>query len=89
MPKYGHNSVERNLVKRRLRRVIRCELLPKVDASGAVLDVVVRALPAAYGASFATLQLEIASITAKLTLAPSAPLAPLAPLAPPAKIPSP
>ena len=67
VPKYGHNSVERNLVKRRLRTLVRCELLPKVDASGAVLDVVVRALPAAYGASFATLQREIATMTAKLT----------------------
>lgn len=70
VPKYGHNSVERNLVKRRLRTLVRCELLPKVGASGAVLDVVVRALPSAYGASFATLQLEIASMTAKLTTTP-------------------
>jgi ribonuclease P protein component len=72
VPKYGHNSVERNLVKRRLRTVVRCELLPKLEVGGAGGDVVVRALPSAYGASFAALQLEIGTLVAKLTAASSA-----------------
>ncbi|MDP1859463.1 MAG: ribonuclease P protein component [Gemmatimonadaceae bacterium] len=46
VPRYSHSAVERNLVKRRLRDLIRTELLPTMAA----LDVVVRAAPGAYGA---------------------------------------
>jgi ribonuclease P protein component len=67
VPKYGHNSVERNLVKRRLRTLVRCELLPNVDASGVPLEFVVRAMPSAYGVSYAALQGDIARIAAQLT----------------------
>ena len=69
MPKYGHNSVERNLVKRRLRALVRCEVLPNVEASGMPLEFVVRAMPSAYGVSYATLQGDIARIVAQLTSA--------------------
>jgi len=48
VPKHSHSSVERNLVKRRLRELVRRELLPFLPS----LDVVVRAAPSAYGASF-------------------------------------
>ena len=67
VPKYGHNSVERNLVKRRLRTLVRCELLPNVEASGVPLELVVRAMPSAYGVSFAVLQGDVARIVAQLT----------------------
>ena len=52
MPRYSYSAVERNLVKRRLRELIRTELLPSMEA----LDVVVRAAPSAYKADFDTLR---------------------------------
>lgn len=52
VPRYSHSAVERNLVKRRLRELIRTELLPTMEA----LDVVVRAAPSAYKADFDTLR---------------------------------
>jgi ribonuclease P protein component len=48
VPKHSHSAVERNLVKRRLRELLRLEFLPYLGS----VDVVVRAAPAAYGASF-------------------------------------
>ena len=55
VPKYGHSSVERNLLKRRLREITRTYLLGTLPA----VDVVVRALPSSYGADYATLLTEL------------------------------
>ena len=52
VPRYSHSAVERNLVKRRLRELIRTEMLPSMAA----LDVVIRAAPSAYGADYETLR---------------------------------
>ena len=52
MPRFGRTAVERNGVKRRLREVVRTELLPRLG----LFDVVVRATPGAYGASFDALR---------------------------------
>lgn len=52
MPRYSHSAVERNLVKRKLRELVRTEMLPTLDA----LDVVIRATPSAYGADYPTLR---------------------------------
>jgi ribonuclease P protein component len=52
VPKYSHNSVDRNRVKRRLREIVRLEVLPALPN----VDVVVRALPSAYGADVAELR---------------------------------
>ena len=52
VPRYGHTAVDRNVVKRRLRDLVRTELLPTL----AVLDVVIRAAPSAYAASYDTLR---------------------------------
>ncbi len=54
MPKYSHSSVERNLVKRRLREIVRQDVLPSLRS----VDVVVRALPSAYRASFGDLRVQ-------------------------------
>lgn len=52
MPRYSHSAVERNLVKRQLRELIRTEVLPSMGA----LDLVIRATPSAYGADYLTLR---------------------------------
>ena len=56
VPKHRHTNVERNRVKRRLREIGRIEILPRLRSTGRPLDVLVRARPEAYGASFDTLR---------------------------------
>lgn len=52
MPRFGHTAVDRNLVKRRLRELMRTEFLATLPD----VDVVVRANPAAYGATYEELR---------------------------------
>lgn len=52
MPRYGHTAVDRNRVKRRLREIVRIDVLPSLQAK----DIVFRALPSAYRADFAALR---------------------------------
>lgn len=59
VPKHRRTIVERNRVKRRIREVGRTELLPRLRNAGASLDVVIRARPQAYDASFAELKNEL------------------------------
>lgn len=66
VPKHRHTIVERNLVRRRLREIGRTLLLPALRNSGAVLDVLLRARPEAYGASFAQLKEEVAQLVEEL-----------------------
>lgn len=56
VPRHGRTIVERNRLRRRLREVARRDWLPRALSRGADLDVVVRAGPAAYGASFEALE---------------------------------
>jgi ribonuclease P protein component len=58
VPKHGHTAVRRNRVKRRLKEALRREILPHIRAEGSV-DLLVRARPAAYDASYATLAQEL------------------------------
>jgi ribonuclease P protein component len=75
VPKYGHSSVDRNRLKRRLRELVRTRLLPslrpeaQVDAAASAsaaalvpVDVVVRALPTAYTAPFSALAAEVGRV---------------------------
>jgi ribonuclease P protein component len=57
--KHGHQIVERNLVKRRLREIGRRTLLPRLDAMEAGADVLVRVRRRAYDAEFAELEREL------------------------------
>ncbi|HUF49584.1 MAG TPA: ribonuclease P protein component [Longimicrobiales bacterium] len=59
VPKYRNTIVERNLVKRRLREVLRLEVLPRLEADGLPVDVLVRAKREAYDASYAELRAEL------------------------------
>lgn len=66
VPKHKHTIVERNLVRRRLREIGRTVVLPALRNSGAALDVLVRARPDAYAASFAQLRDELATLVEEL-----------------------
>ena len=84
VPKYRHGSVERNLVKRRLRELTRLRLLPAL-AQDAALDLVIRAAPAAYDVDYARLEAELQRVIREIgRLRPR-----LAPPAPPADPPGP
>lgn len=65
VPRHRHSIVQRNLVKRRLREVLRLEVLPRLEACGLAADVIVRARRDAYGASFQVLSDELVSWTRK------------------------
>lgn len=69
VPKHGKSSVERNLLKRRLRELARTVLLPQL----APVDVVIHARPSAYRLRFdelaglaAAIEQQTARIAAKL-----------------------
>jgi ribonuclease P protein component len=61
VPKHKHGSVERNLVKRRLRELTRLRLLPALPGG----RVWLRARPEAYRASFAELAADVARAAAE------------------------
>ena len=66
VPKYKHGSVERNLVKRRVREVVRLDVLPGL----APCDVVIRALPMAYDRDWGTFRRELVRAVQKLVVPP-------------------
>jgi len=51
VPKHRRKIVERNRVKRRLRELVRIQLLPKLEG----IDVLIRAKPEAYRSTFGQL----------------------------------
>jgi ribonuclease P protein component len=59
VPRHRHDIVERNLVKRRLREVLRLELLPGLNRAGRTVDVLVRARREAYDATYDALRAEL------------------------------
>lgn len=62
VPRFKHSAVARNLVKRRLRELVRLELLP----TGLLVDVVLRIRPEAYTATYENLASDIAQARAQL-----------------------
>lgn len=65
VPKHRRNSVDRNKLKRRLREVLRTEVLPALTDREAAVDLLVRARKEAYGASFEQLHDELAEFVEK------------------------
>jgi ribonuclease P protein component len=55
VPKHGRSIVERNRLKRRLREIVRLNILKRISS----VDMIVRAGPQAYSASFASLEREL------------------------------
>ena len=68
MPKYKHSGVERNLVKRRLRELSRTRVLPALAHQPT--NLVIRALPAAYAASFDALAGDLERVVKAILGAP-------------------
>lgn len=62
VPRYRHSAVERNRLKRRLRELVRIELLHRLPSS----DVVLRVIPAAYDRDFAALEREMRLLAVQL-----------------------
>ena len=65
MPKHQHTAVERNRLKRRLRELMRVELLPRLR-TGPALDLAIRAQAHAYGASFGELQGDVVALLGRI-----------------------
>ncbi|MBM3900362.1 MAG: ribonuclease P protein component, partial [Gemmatimonadetes bacterium] len=73
VPKHRHGSVERNLVKRRLRDAVRRALWPVLhtnDSHGAPSDLVLWAGPSSYTASFDALLGDVQRIATRVVRAP-------------------
>jgi ribonuclease P protein component len=62
VPKHKHSAVERNLLKRRLREVLRKDVLPKLRDGKVTADILVRARREAYLATFSQLQDELVTL---------------------------
>jgi ribonuclease P protein component len=65
VPRYGHSAVDRNLLKRRLRELVRTEVLPTLGAR----DVVLRVVPRAYRLDFSALRLELLQLRERIDAA--------------------
>ncbi|TVP44366.1 MAG: hypothetical protein EA350_11800 [Gemmatimonadales bacterium] len=66
VPRHRHSIVERNLLRRRLREIGRRDVLPALRACGSRVDILVRARPEAYSASFAELRHALVRFTEEL-----------------------
>lgn len=66
VPKHGSRVVDRNRLKRRLREIVRRELLPRLKDEGLRLDLLVRGRKEAYQASYRRLRAELLEVTEEL-----------------------
>jgi ribonuclease P protein component len=68
VPKHGRTAVQRNRLKRALRELTRLTLLGALrdSAAGSSMDIVMRALPVAYDASFGPLRGEFDTLAGRL-----------------------
>jgi ribonuclease P protein component len=62
VPKHKRKIVERNRVKRRLRELVRTQLLPHLER----IDLLIRAKPEAYDSSFQQLADDLSNIGQRL-----------------------
>jgi ribonuclease P protein component len=71
VPRYGRKAVTRNLLRRQLKEIGRIDVLPDLRRRDCAVDVLVRARPRAYAASFSELRTELLRVTEKLCSDPS------------------
>ncbi len=62
VPRYKHSAVDRNRLKRRLRELVRLDVLPILRT----MDVVFRVAPQAYARDFETLRKDVQSLARQL-----------------------
>ena len=62
IPKYNHTAVERNRLKRRVREVIRSELLGVLPS----IDIVIRSRTDAYGVQFSILRNDLRGLVSEV-----------------------
>jgi ribonuclease P protein component len=65
VPRHHHSAVDRNRLKRRLRELVRSQLLPALRERPS-LDVALRARREAYGASVDALGVDISTVARRL-----------------------
>jgi len=65
VPRHQHSAVDRNRLKRRLRELVRLELLPALRVSPAT-DVAIRARREAYAADLHALRHDVVSIATQI-----------------------
>jgi ribonuclease P protein component len=70
VPRHQHTAVDRNRVKRRLRELVRLELLPILRERRESVDVSLRARREAYDASLERLARDVAVVRAQLAAPP-------------------
>jgi ribonuclease P protein component len=66
VPRHRHTAVDRNRLKRRLRELVRIELLPSLRG-GPVFDVAIRAHANAYATDVDTLRTDVLFIQYRVT----------------------
>jgi ribonuclease P protein component len=71
VPKHGHDNVERNKLKRRLKEIARTRVLPKLWEAGRPMDLLLRARREAYDAAFAELSDEVDGVMGEACSGPS------------------
>ncbi|HET9774997.1 MAG TPA: ribonuclease P protein component [Gemmatimonadaceae bacterium] len=62
VPRHGHTAVDRNRLKRRLREIVRLQILSSLSS----VDLVIRARPSAYALPFTVLGTELADVRTDL-----------------------
>jgi ribonuclease P protein component len=68
VPRHRHSAVDRNRLKRRLRELVRVELLPALS-DHASTDISIQARREAYAAEFSALRDDIQSVAVQLAAA--------------------
>jgi ribonuclease P protein component len=66
VPRHQHSAVDRNMLKRRLRELVRIDLLPALQTQPS-LDVAIRAHREAYTATFDSLRTDVLEIRSHVT----------------------